>query len=674
MLKNEVVYEVMQDADRDITNCSAHDRVRQAWGDFVSGRPVAKHAVAPHILKGWELSRKFGVDPLRPQIPPVLGTQELQKLCEQNATLLLSAEPMLKMLEVSIRETGYIATLAVASGHLLAVVGDDTQLVQARAQYNIPGAERSLKTVGASALSLSIAERRPVQIVGHEHYNRLFHDWRCSAAPIFDVNDEPIASLTISSHISHKDTHTLTLAQSCAHCISIRLRENALMQSQRQLSAMLESVHNALPESVMGINTSGIITHANNKARLHFGNVRELLGASIEHIFSKPDLPKVRGLLASGTAQTVELEVMAATGAANCLCRFIPIVLDTGVPNGMTLSISTKGQLIDIARHVGGNYAKYSFDDIKGESPRLREQINLAKKAAGISYRVLLYGESGTGKELFAQSIHNSSRFDKGPFVAISCAAIPRDLIESELFGYVGGAFTGARKNGMIGKIELASGGTLFLDEVNSLSLDMQAKFLRVLQQREIVRIGDTKPTPVDIRVIAATNQDLREAVRQGLFREDLYFRLGVVEIIIPPLRDRREDIGLLAHTFLRRQSYENNIPFSHITAEAMNALHSYSWPGNIRELDNTCERALLLAGGEPIACVHLPPHIAGTAEGITGLAQALPVDDSIDDTFRTLVINTVDKYQGNISKAATQLGVARSTLYRRMKKYGIPV
>lgn len=589
-----------------------------AWQQFTTGRDVDGAAIAPHILNGWQLSRKFGVDPIGQQVPPVLSESELADLYEENKPLLQAAEPMLKMLEVSIRDTGYIATLAVASGHLLAVVGNGELLDQAYSKYNIPGAVRSIKTVGVSALSLSITERRPIQVTGYEHYSRSFHDWRCSAAPIFDVDNEPIASLTLSSHISRPDIHTLTLAQSCAGGISIRLRERALMESQRHLNAMLESVHNALPESVIAINPEGIITHANNKAMSICANVEEeLVGSSIDKIFSKPDLPRVRRIMAKCFPETLELEVLSRKGPANHMCRFVPIRLDNGDPCGMTLSISSKNQLIDIAKHVGGNYAKYSFEDIKGESPKLKAQIEFAHKAAVAGYRVLLYGESGTGKELFAQSIHNSGCSSKGPFVAISCAAIPRDLIESELFGYVGGAFTGARRNGMIGKMELATGGTLFLDEINSLPLEMQAKLLRVLQQMEIVRIGDTKPTPIDVRIIAATNRDLREAVRQGLFREDLYFRLNVVEITIPPLRERNEDISLLVHTFLRRQSYETNIPFMHISPEAMDALYSYSWPGNVRELDNACERALLMAGGGVIDIEHLPPYIAfptGTA------------------------------------------------------------
>ena len=659
----------------DISPPAAQKKVQQAWQKFVSGAKVTEALIAPHILKGWEISRKYGVDPVRQQVPPVLSQQELEALCEENKALLQCAEPMLKMLEVSIRETGYIATLAVASGHLLAVVGDDVLLGQARAQYNIPGAVRSIKTVGASALSLCITESCPVQVTGYEHYNRFFHDWRCAAAPIFDAHDTPIASLTISSHISKPDVHTLTLAQSCADCISIRLREYALMESQRHLNAMLESVHNALPESVLAINLDGVITHANNKAASLFSSTeKSIVGQGIEKIFSKPDLPRVRQLLKKCLSETMELELMSCVGPANHICRFTPIRLESGEPCGLTLSISTKRQIIDIAKHVGGNYAKYTFHDIKGESPKLKEQIELARKAAATSHRVLLYGESGTGKELFAQSIHNSSQYHKGPFVALSCAAIPRDLIESELFGYVGGAFTGARRNGMIGKMELATGGTLFLDEINSLPLEMQAKLLRVLQQMEIVRIGDTKPTPIDARVIAATNQNLHEAVRQGLFREDLYFRLNVVEVTIPPLRERNEDIALLAHTFLRRQSYDSSIPFPHIAADAMDALYSYSWPGNIRELDNTCERALLMAGGGAITCEHLPPHIAGATLGASGSAQAAPVRTTcnVNATYKQLILTTLERYEGNISKAAEHLGIARSTLYRKMRQFGI--
>ena len=645
--------------------------IAEAWQRFAEGRSIEGFSVPDHILKGWKLSRKFGVDAMQPEAPPVLNAKDFAALREKYAELLESAEPMLTMLEVSIRDTGYIAILAVASGHLLSVVGDGDQLGLAYTQYNMPGAVRSIRNVGASALSLSMSERRPIMVTGYEHYNRFFHDWRCAAAPIFDGNGDAIASLTISSHISRRDTHTLTLVQSCAHCISTLLREKALMVSQQRLNAMLQSVHNSLPEAVVAVNVQGAITHANHKAVTLFGHNKCTDTTNVRSIFSKPDAPRVQALLGTGKAETLELEVQTAKGPDNHICRFMPILLENGEPCGMTVSISTKGQMIDIAKHVGGNYAKYSFNDIKGESAALKEQITLAKRAAASAQRILLSGESGTGKELFAQSIHNSSPARKGPFVAISCAAIPRDLIESELFGYVGGAFTGARRNGMIGKMELATGGTLFLDEVNSLPLEMQGKLLRVLQQMEIVRIGDTKPTPINARIIAATNRNLREAVSQGAFREDLYFRLNAVEIIIPPLRCRIEDIALLAHTFLRRQSYETSIPFSHIAPDALDALYSYPWPGNIRELDNACERALLLSSGGFIRREHLPAHIADSLNETAGPAPAV-TGSSVRETYKDLVIAALEKHKGNISRTASHLGVARSTLYRKMKEFGI--
>ena len=644
-----------------------------AWQRFNQGLSVPEGAIPPHILHGWQLSRALGVDSIRELAPAVLTPDELEALRQENRILLQAAEPMLNMLAVSIRDTGYIATFAVPSGHLLAVVGDQELMEQARENYNIPGAERSIKEVGASALMLAIIEQRPIQVQGYEHYNRHMHHWRCAAAPVFAFDDKPVASLTISSHIMLKDIHTLTLAKSCAGAISIRMREIALLENEKRLSAMLGSVHNSLPELVMAVEHDGYVTHANERAHEHLRIETVGSRTHISALFSKPDLTRVERLLKEGEPGTMEMEVISRSGRQNLMCRFIPVFLENGRPCGMTISINKTEQLLDLTRHVSGNYAKYSFEDIKGENACLKERIRFARRAAESNHRILLTGESGTGKELFAQSIHNASPSHRGPFVALSCAAIPRDLIESELFGYVGGAFTGARRNGMIGKMELATGGTLFLDEVNSLPLEMQAKLLRVLQQMEIVRIGDTKPTPINARIIAAANKDLREAVSEGTFREDLYFRLNVVEIEIPPLRDRKDDISLLTHIFLRRQSQQSNRPFRNITHEALDALYSYEWPGNIRELDNVCERALLLSEDGVIEVKQLPRQFSGSRD--VSPKKSLPAfssSSSMEEVMRDAVASALKRHGGNISRAAQQLGVSRSTLYRKMRVLNI--
>ena len=690
---------------RNLLEKSYQSAVHEAWKQFIANKPIREKDIPPHILRSWKLSREAGMDPLNPQVPPVLNKRELASLCRQHQTLIDSAKPILDMLEVSIRDTGYIAILAVASGHLLAAVGDDNLLVQARSQYNIPGAQRSIKTIGASALSMCIVARAAIQITGYDHDNCWFHESICASAPHVNDNASPIASLTISSHISCKDIHTLTLTTSCANCISIRLRESALIDTEKRLNAMLQRVLNSLPEAVVAIDGNGSITHANNKAANYLlPKNGVLVGKNIDDLFPKPELPRVRQFMRRGVPETGDVTILTHEGERTHFCRFEPIQLSNG-DFGMTLSISMKSQIINIANHAGGNYAKYSFDAIRGKSPELKAQIDLARRTARTASRVLLTGESGTGKELFAQAIHNSSSVCKGPFVAVSCAAIPRDLIESELFGYVGGAFTGARKGGMIGKMELAKGGTLFLDEVNSLPLEMQAKLLRALQQMEIVRIGDTKPTPVDVRIIAATNADLSAKMRRGTFRRDLWYRLAVFPLLIPPLRERPGDIPHLVRDFLSAKSRELGMEFRGVVSEKeLRRLYAYDWPGNVRELEHVVERSLILHGDEvgPLrfALPDMPPdalpdgeqrELSGEStrsahrsrsDGAEQLASLLeekqeqpwPTLRELEDLY---IRKALEKTGGRLlgpDGATAILGIHYSTLRARMLNMGLPL
>jgi len=326
--------------------------------------------------------------------------------------------------------------------------------------------------------------------------------------------------------------------------------------------------------------------------------------------------------------------------------------------------MAEKRQVINLAKKIGGNYAKYDFKDIKGYNPALLRQIELAKIAAKTNSRVLLLGESGTGKELFAQSIHNYSNRRNEPFVAVSCAAIPRDLIESELFGYRGGAFTGARREGQMGKFVLAHKGTLFLDDVDGLPLDLQGKLLRVLQQNEIVRLGDTRTTPVDVRVIAASNTDLILEVENSNFREDFYYRLGVVEIVIPPLRDRVGDLELLVDHIMQRQCQEMGIRKPKVSHEVYEILRNYHWPGNVRELENCIERAVLLSQGDTIRKHCLPDRIYKRSS--RGRSGAMPLHQGTKE----LIGAALNRCDGNVSMAARELKIARSTLYRKMKEF----
>ena len=316
------------------------------------------------------------------------------------------------------------------------------------------------------------------------------------------------------------------------------------------------------------------------------------------------------------------------------------------------------------------------FARIIGSSPNIVVARELARRAARSDSTVLITGETGVGKSLFAKAIHEASLRRERPFVTVNCAAIPETLIESEFFGYVDGAFTGASRRGKPGKFELADGGTVFLDEIGDMSLTLQAKVLRVLQDRVVERLGGTREIPVDVRVIAATNKDLMELLESGRFREDLYYRLNVISINIPPLRERRSDIPELVKWFLLSLNKVCNTSVSCVHPTVMDAFMRYPWPGNLRELENAVEHALNLTDGNEINLEHIPPHIwQHSIENREGndTAFATDLDDSLAKYEYSLIIAALKATGNNRSQAAKLLNISRSGLYKKLQKYAIP-
>lgn len=318
-----------------------------------------------------------------------------------------------------------------------------------------------------------------------------------------------------------------------------------------------------------------------------------------------------------------------------------------------------------------GLYAKYVFEDIIGESDEIKELIRMAREYARVDSTVLIEGETGTGKEVIAQSIHNYSLRSKGPFVAVNCAALPESLLESELFGYVGGAFTGADRKGKKGYFELAHGGTIFLDEISEMNPLLQGRLLRVLQEKQIMRIGDNKLMPVDVRIISATNKKLEQHVIDGKFREDLYYRLNILNLNLIPLRERKEDIPYLIGRFIKEVSKDLNRETITISPRAMEYLSSYEWPGNVRQIRNFAERIVVISkkGFLDIEDIEaMMPNIS------TPRNQSDDSFLSIENTMRMDIYNALKKNAGNISDTAEMLGISRTTLWRRMKKYNIKI
>lgn len=423
--------------------------------------------------------------------------------------------------------------------------------------------------------------------------------------------------------------------------------------------------------------------HIDNRDAVIGMNIRDIMhraGIKIHAMENNSDNLKMLDVLKNGKEALdweIRLESKDTPNSAKLASNdMYPVINKNGEVEGMVELSRSHQQDMNRTRKILGLTAEYSFDDIIGSSSAIREAIRQAKEYAATPFNFLITGESGVGKELFAQSIHNYSVRKKGPFVALNCASIPEGLIESELFGYVGGAFTGASKNGQTGKFELADGGTLFLDEIGELPYHFQSKLLRVLETWMVTRIGSTRQIPVNVRLIAATNRNLEEMVSEGLFRQDLYYRLQVLNVEIPPLRERREDIILLAETFLKRSVGLNSDTLKTLDPYAKRALLEYYWSGNVRELKNVINRITILSKEEVITRDILETSLYSKGSMLKHIINEAPEDRlnkrrmEVDAANANLLKEALDVADGNKTYAAELLGVSRKTLYRMLEKY----
>jgi len=642
------------------------DPVKSAWENLIFRGITPGEEIRPEVLRSWIRCREIGLDPFSKNSPPTLPKGKLLSLLKNNRALIEISKPVVDMIEISVKGTGFIITLTEEHGYALVVRGDRDIMKMAKENYYLPGCLRTVEHAGTNAIGLCLTEGKPIQLTGAEHYKVQHHNWTCSSAPIYDSQRQLIGAITLSGRSSSRHRHTLALITEAADTIQSQLRERDLIEEKNRLNLMLTSIFNSISDGVISVDNCLNITNINSSAaRMLDMDAESVIGRQLDKVVH-PDDPLIRALKAKKYFTGIETNFLSPGGQKNYMCRVDPTRNASGEVLGTIITMAEKRHMINIAKKLGGNYSKYEFKDIKGNSPAFQRQIELAKIAARTNSRILIIGESGTGKELFAQAIHSSSNRRKEPFVAISCAAIPRDLVESELFGYQGGAFTGARREGMVGKFEFAHKGTLFLDEINGLPLELQAKLLRVLQQNEIMRLGDTRCIPVDVRVIAASSTDLLTEVETSSFREDLYYRLNVVEIVIPPLRERIEDLELLIDHILTRQCQEMGIKRPQISDEVFETMRAYHWPGNVRELENCIERMLLVSQGTTISAIHLPlrpqKKEARLENGVLTFHQG----------YKGMIEEALEQCGGNVSMAAKKLNIARSTFYRKMKEFGL--
>lgn len=456
-----------------------------------------------------------------------------------------------------------------------------------------------------------------------------------------------------------------------ADLIAAKAVEREMVKEKFVMANRLEAVVDSVYEGVMAIDERGIITHFNRSAERMFGIKKErVVGKPVQKIFG--GMPLLEVLREGRGFESREYFINFRGKKLHLWVTAKLIRSEEDGPAGVVATFRDFREAQKLAYQIVTTQEMMDFNDIIGESKAIREVKARAAKVARSNSTVLILGESGTGKEVFARAIHSAGAHGHKPFVAINCGAIPENLLESELFGYEEGAFTGARRGGKPGKFELANGGTLFLDEIANMSLYLQAKLLRVLQERQVERVGGTQVIPVDIRVIAATNKDLQEMVRRGRFREDLYYRLSVIPLVIPPLRERREDIPLLLEYYMRRFAKLLGKNIKGFSEEAMKICLEYSWPGNVRELINAVEYAINLEEGPLILPESLPPRLRQKKEKIPLPVNSLEVKP-LEQLEKEAISRALEIYgwsEEGKKRAAEALGISRATIYRKINKY----
>lgn len=642
----------------------SHSCIRNAWKKFINGEQTQPEVVRDVVLRSWERCKNLEVNPYQKIAPLVLTKSELNKRLEANRKLVDISLPVMTHVLECVQGSGFIVALADSEGYILKIFGDSNVADQTTYGNFREGALWSESAAGTNGIATVIHEDRPLQINGPEHYCLCSHNWSCSGAPIHDCDGNIIGALDMTGRWELSHPHTLGIVAAAAKAIEKQIALNHTLEAYRaeafNKSVLMDSVFDGL----IAVDNTGKITHMNHSAEKLLGlEPSNYIGTSIASLpFDTSSIQKIL----NSSQEIADYETIIKNRHGNKLscvitCRNINIC---GEKTGRLLAINNTHRIRNMARKIAGTTARITFDDIIGQSSNFLQAVKIAQKGATAFANVLILGESGTGKDLFAQAIHNASFQRNGPFVAVNCAAIPRDLIASELFGYNEGAFTGARKGGNPGKFELADGGTIFLDEIGDMPLHLQTMLLRVIENKTITRVGGNSEIPVNVRVIAATNKDLFREVEKGNFRADLFYRLNVVLIKIPPLRERPKDIPLLIDYFIKRIAKQNNIKPLSVSDSQINMLTRYKWPGNVRQLQNLIERSYYIGSNT----ILLPDEI-NSIDTPTVLPET---SRSLEEYERELIENLLNKHNYSITVLAKNLGVARSTIYRKMKRYGI--
>ncbi|MFC4737310.1 sigma-54 interaction domain-containing protein [Bacillus daqingensis] len=495
--------------------------------------------------------------------------------------------------------------------------------------------------------------------------------------PVYVADSDPLST--------YPAEETAALVEGDGHITGLLRREKVLRELQRLRAEsrlneeILQVVFETAYEGIAVVDQHANIVHMNDAYRSFLGITpeAEVIGRAVTDVIDNTQLHRV---VETGIPERAQTQVIQGQ---KMIVHRIPIWRGDEITGAIGMLIfegvselyhileqEAEGKTLSETAKAAPEYEDVTFENMVGESHAIQMMKSRARKASRTKATVMITGESGTGKEVFAKAIRNMSPRAKGPYVSINCAAIPDQLLEAELFGFEEGSFTGAKKGGQSGKFEQAHKGTLFLDEIGDMPLHMQTKILRVLEEESVVRVGGSRVIQLDVRIITATNQNLLKKVEEGTFRKDLYYRLNVIQLELPTLRERKEDIPALVQHYIPKLAYKHSLEQKTFTKEAMQKLRSYDWPGNIRELVNVLEQVLTLADGSAVE-VHDLPH--AVQAGADPEPKAL-LHEGQESREKSMIESVLEEAAGNKTKAAEKLGIHRTTLHKKIKRYGIEV
>ena len=637
----------------------------EAWERFVAGQEVVAGCVSKYVWSSWQRSRRLGIEPAA-RLAPIAATGDaLEQLRLRNQVLLAAAKGLFMTTAHLLARSGSIMLLTDAQGVVLEMAGDHATMAAARDIRLIEGGNWNEGVIGTNGIGTALAMRTPAQVHTAEHFCAGIKLWVCAAAPIFmPGTDQILGVLDISCPPASYQVNNLALAVASARQIEAVLAERISQEHRRLLEACLQMSGRSDSQALLALDRNACLVHSSGNA---------------------PGLELRQGARVAGLEPGHCIEDWARRLPENMRSEWLhPVTLNGAFIGGLLMvpkssrgspksqsaaEVETKSAGNDFGSSGSTTPDRGGFTKLVWSSRAMRAAIERAQQVSARRVPVLIQGETGVGKELFARAIHGDDERN-GPFVTFNCGATTKELIGSELFGHVRGAFTGATNEGRAGRFELAHGGTLCLDEVGELPLDLQPVLLRVLEEGVIYRLGDGKPRHVNVRLLAMTNRDLLHEVEAGRFRRDLYHRINVTRVRVPPLREREQDIELLMEHFNLQLSLRHGVPVRQFGDEVRAAMRSYSWPGNVRELRNLIESLLLTSDQDCVQFSELPEELMATVHLPSALAPEEPQATSLEESERLAIVRSIKDNQGNLAKAARVLGVSRSTLYRKVERY----